>query len=477
MALGVTILSERPASAWRRPLVRTGHALFLASADVSGAALAALVSFALASFASRGLAGTPFVSFDTAATARIQTALPLLLAVGIVLRIRGHYTERLPFWSEAKELVLAAFLGLLVEGFIEYALKEHVSRSWIVSSWVLFAPFVLLVRSIVKRSMLVLGIRTLKVLVVGTGTSAQRVRQAVESEPLLGYRVVACLRPRTAREAVAILRGYDADLAVIALSREDEDLGTASARAFVSAGIPYAVCPSVQGIGFSSMRSTIMFGHDVLFMTDRKGLGDPAFRALKRAFDLVVAGLLLVIGAVPLLSVGILAAADGGSPFYSQTRVGRHGRTFRLWKFRSMTVDADLRLQRLLAADPAARLEWERERKLRHDPRITRVGRFLRRSALDELPQLWNVFKGDMSLVGPRPVVESELERYGEEADAYLLVRPGVTGLWQVAGRNDVDYARRVALDAWYVRHWSFWNDLVVLFMTIPALLSRRGAY
>jgi lipopolysaccharide/colanic/teichoic acid biosynthesis glycosyltransferase len=140
-------------------------------------------------------------------------------------------------------------------------------------------------------------------------------------------------------------------------------------------------------------------------------------------------------------------------------------------------VDADVRLQRLLDTDPAARLEWDRERKLRRDPRITRVGRFLRKSALDELPQLWNVFKGDMSLVGPRPVVEAELERYGDEADAYLMVRPGITGLWQVAGRNDVDYGRRVALDAWYVRHWSLWNDLVVLFMTLPALLSRRGAY
>ena len=142
-----------------------------------------------------------------------------------------------------------------------------------------------------------------------------------------------------------------------------------------------------------------------------------------------------------------------------------------------MTVDAEARLQRLLEEDPAARDEWGRERKLRRDPRITGLGRILRRTAIDEIPQLWNVLKGDMSLVGPRPVVEAELERYGDEADAYLLVRPGITGLWQVAGRNDVDYGRRVALDAWYVRHWSFWNDLVVLFMTIPALLSRRGAY
>ena len=225
------------------------------------------------------------------------------------------------------------------------------------------------------------------------------------------------------------------------------------------------------------MRSTIMFGHDVLFMTDRKGLGDPAARILKRGFDLVVSGVLLVGASPLLLAVAILAASDGGAPLYGQIRVGRHGRTFRLRKFRSMTVDSEVRLRRLLDADPAARLEWDRERKLRHDPRITRVGRFLRKSALDELPQLWNVFRGDMSLVGPRPVVEAELERYGDEADAYLMVRPGITGLWQVAGRNDVDYGRRVALDAWYVRHWSLWNDLVVLFMTLPALLSRRGAY
>ena len=477
MAIAVDVPAARGTAHWRKPAARVVHALALASADVSAAALAGLASFVAASLTSPSFTGVSFVAFDVASAARVQTAMPLLLAIAIVFHLRGHFTDRLPFWSEAKELVLAAFLGLLVEGFVEYALKEHVSRSWIVSSWMLYAPFVLLVRSVVKRALLVLGVRTVRVLVVGTGVSAQRVRQAVESEPLLGYRVVACLKPRSAREAVAILRGCGADLAVVALSREDEDLGMATARAFVSAGVPYAVCPSVQGLGFSSMRSTIMFGHDVLFMTDRKGLGDPAARALKRAFDVAVSASLLFVTLPFFVATAVLVAADGGSPFYAQARVGRHGRSFRLWKFRSMTVDAEARLRRLLDEDPAARAEWDRERKLRKDPRITGLGRILRKTAIDEIPQLWNVLKGDMSLVGPRPVVEPELERYGEEADAYLLVRPGITGLWQVAGRNDVDYARRVALDAWYVRHWSFWNDLVVLFMTIPALLSRRGAY
>lgn len=477
MAIAIGATGSKSTAYWRKPAAKLVHALALASADVSAATLAGLVSFVAASAASPSLTGVTFVAFDVAFAARVQTAMPLLLAIAIALHLRGHFTDRLPFWSEAKELVLAAFLGLLVEGFVEYALKEHVSRSWIVSSWMLYAPFVLLIRSVVKRALLVLGARTVRVLVIGTGVSAQRVRRAVESEPLLGYRVVACLRPRSAREAVGILHACGADLAVVALSREDEDLGIATARAFVSAGVPYAVCPSVQGLGFSSMRSTIMFGHDVLFMTDRKGLGDPAARALKRAFDVVVSSLLLVGGLPFLVAVAVAVAADGGSPFYGQLRVGRHGRIFRLWKVRSMTADAEVRLQRLLGEDPVAKAEWDRERKLRNDPRITGFGRLLRKTAVDEVPQLWNVLKGDMSLVGPRPVVEAELARYGEEADAYLLVRPGITGLWQVAGRNDVDYDRRVSLDAWYVRHWSFWNDLVVLFMTIPALLSRRGAY
>ncbi|GJD87731.1 hypothetical protein BHAOGJBA_1236 [Methylobacterium hispanicum] len=477
MAIGAGFLPAQGATRWRRPAVRVAHALALASADVSAASLAGMTSFLAASMTSPSFTGMGFVAFDVALAARTQTAIPLLLAIAVLLHLRGHFTDRLPFWSEAKELVLAALLALLVEGFVAYALKEQVSRSWIVSSWMLYAPFVLLARSIVKRALLVLGVRTVRVLVVGTGEAAHRARQAVESEPLLGYRVVACLRPRSAGEALAILRGCGADLAVVALSREDEELGIATARAFVSAGVPYAVCPTVQGLGFSSMRSTIMFGHDVLFMTDRKGLGDPAARILKRAFDVAVSSVILVAVMPVMAAVALRVGADGGAPFYAQSRVGRHGRVFRLWKVRSMTVDAEERLRRLLAEDPVARAEWDRERKLRDDPRITGFGRFLRKSAVDEIPQLWNVLKGDMSLVGPRPVVEAELQRYGDEADAYLLVRPGITGLWQVAGRNDVDYARRVALDAWYVRHWSFWNDLVVLFMTLPALLSRRGAY
>jgi lipopolysaccharide/colanic/teichoic acid biosynthesis glycosyltransferase len=142
-----------------------------------------------------------------------------------------------------------------------------------------------------------------------------------------------------------------------------------------------------------------------------------------------------------------------------------------------MVPDAKARLDRLLATSSAAREEWERDFKLKDDPRVTPVGNFLRRTSLDELPQLWNVIKGDMSLVGPRPIVEAELERYGDDVVYYYLARPGLTGVWQTSGRNDLDYPTRVYLDVWYLKNWSLWYDLAILLKTCPVLMKKSGAY
>jgi lipopolysaccharide/colanic/teichoic acid biosynthesis glycosyltransferase len=150
---------------------------------------------------------------------------------------------------------------------------------------------------------------------------------------------------------------------------------------------------------------------------------------------------------------------------------------FKAWKFRTMRPDGDALLRDLLARDPAAREEWERDQKLRHDPRVTAFGRFLRKTSLDELPQIWNVFKGDMSIVGPRPIVESEVVRYGDVFDLYTTVKPGITGLWQVSGRTNLSYADRVLLDQFYIRHWSPWLDIYILAKTAVALANRDGAY
>ncbi|WP_321963057.1 sugar transferase [Paraburkholderia sp. J7] len=198
---------------------------------------------------------------------------------------------------------------------------------------------------------------------------------------------------------------------------------------------------------------------------------------LKRTFDLVVASLLLVILSPVFLLIALLIVRDGGPAIFGHLRVGREGKLFRCLKFRSMVPDADIVLQTLLARDPVARAEWEREHKLKNDVRITAVGQFLRRTSLDELPQLLNVLRGEMSLVGPRPIVTDELARYGQDATYYLAVKPGMTGLWQVSGRNDTDYPTRVSLDVTYIRNWTFLVDLRILLKTVDVVVNGRGAY
>ena len=199
---------------------------------------------------------------------------------------------------------------------------------------------------------------------------------------------------------------------------------------------------------------------------------------VKRGADLLVALSLLVFISPLLLTIALaVKLQDGGPVLFRHVRCGRDGQSFSLWKFRTMRVDAAERLASLLKADPHAEAEWLRTRKLRRDPRVTRLGRLLRRSSLDELPQLLNILRGDMSVVGPRPVMADELARYGALAPLMGAARPGVTGLWQVSGRNDLDFETRIALDAAYVRGWSLGGDLAILARTVPVVLLAKGAY
>lgn len=209
----------------------------------------------------------------------------------------------------------------------------------------------------------------------------------------------------------------------------------------------------------------------------RHRLALPRASAAKRLIDVVGALALLVAAAPVMLLIVLLVKLDGGPVLFRHRRVGAAGLGFTCLKFRSMVVDADGALARMLANDPQARAEWDAEFKLRHDPRVTRLGRFLRRSSLDELPQLFNVLAGDMSLVGPRPIVQAEIARYGARIADYLSCRPGLTGLWQVSGRNDLTYDQRVALDSRYAREWSLRRDLAILGQTFGAVLRRAGAY
>jgi exopolysaccharide production protein ExoY len=199
---------------------------------------------------------------------------------------------------------------------------------------------------------------------------------------------------------------------------------------------------------------------------------------IERLIDVPLAVTILVFIAPLLLVVAILIRLqDGGPALFGQMRIGRDGQLFRCLKFRSMVVDSEARLRAHLDRDPGARAEWELNHKLRDDPRTTPLGNFLRRSSLDELPQLFNVLRGDMSLVGPRPIVPAEAVRYGHYIEAYRRQRPGITGLWQISGRSDVSYRRRVALDVYYSRARCPTLYVKILLATAPAVLARRGAH
>jgi lipopolysaccharide/colanic/teichoic acid biosynthesis glycosyltransferase len=203
----------------------------------------------------------------------------------------------------------------------------------------------------------------------------------------------------------------------------------------------------------------------------------PAHAAVKRALDIIGAlGLAAVFAPLVLIIVAFLGR-KGDSIIYRHRRVGRSGRSFDCLKFRTMVPNADQILRELLEKNADAKAEWLRDRKLRDDPRVTPMGRFLRRTSLDELPQLWNVLRGEMSLVGPRPIVKEEMLRYGRYLQTYLTAKPGITGLWQVTGRNDTDYRRRVALDTYYVKKQTLLMDLQILLKTVRVVMWGHGAY
>lgn len=198
----------------------------------------------------------------------------------------------------------------------------------------------------------------------------------------------------------------------------------------------------------------------------------------KRLFDVAAAtSALILLAPLFLLIVALVKYEDGGRIFFGHSRIGQGGNRFRCLKFRTMVENGDEVLLSHLKSDRLARAEWRATRKLKADPRVTPLGRVLRKLSIDELPQLINIIKGDMSIVGPRPVIDDELEYYGQDLHFYLAVRPGLTGLWQISGRNDVSYAERVAYDRQYYEGWSFVTDLRIIVRTVPAILSSRGSY
>lgn len=292
--------------------------------------------------------------------------------------------------------------------------------------------------------------------VVVAGEGKEALARLLQEAPLLGLKPVS--RPEGAY-ALLVAGSLSGEEALALLHRFPRVLVVPPGPH----GLLWAEVRDLGGVGALEVRQNLLLPGNLL---------------LKRALDLVGGALLLVpfLLLYPVVAL-LLWREDPGPVLYRHLRVGQGGRRFFALKFRTMRQDGEEVLRRYLEANPEAQAEWVRERKLREDPRVLRVGRWLRRLSLDELPQALNVLRGEMSLVGPRPVTEEELERYGESLELYLRVRPGLTGLWQVSGRNGVPYERRVALDRYYVQNWSVWLDLYLLARTTWAVFRKEGAW
>lgn len=385
---------------------------------------------------------------------------------------------------------LAATLAIVTTFALVLKIGDSLSRLLLVSSFVglaLLAPFA---RHFVKRGMRRIGLWGKPVAILGADEAGTRVIRSLLREWELGLRPVAVFDDRKIPEGAALegvpYEGAVADaggvaqkhgmntaiLAIPYAQRERlADLVDSAGSSFQSV----IIIPDLGGVTNSIVVARDLGG--VFGAEIKHNLLNPWSRRVKRTLDLFGAGAGGLFISPFLLALVILIKLDSPGPaIHAQQRLGAGEKHFRCWKFRTMCLDAEKALDEYLQNDPDLRAEWEKDHKLREDPRITRIGRFLRETSLDELPQLWNVLKGEMSLVGPRPIVDAEVSKYGGVYGLYWRVRPGISGFWQVSGRSDTSYEERVAMDAYYVRNWSVWLDLVILARTVASVLRRRGA-
>lgn len=402
------------------------------------------------------------------------------------------YSQRLLFWDETRVIVRALSVATLLAVALTFADKsgDRISRVLIGGMWVLSLPLLPLVRRMVKKAFLHIGIWTKPVLVVGGGQPAEDLVHALRYNAYLGLVPAAVAVPWAPEpdERCADLPVYgpytnlrsvidehsirDVFIAMPEATRKEVLGVVAACEGHVQS---VRIMPDTIGLASVGVETEHIGGN--LFLNMRWNMGKPIDLLAKRAFDLVMASLSMVVVAPLVALLAWLVRRDSEGPaFFDQERVGRDGRPFKCRKLRTMYIDADERLKEYLADNEEARKELEEYLKLRtYDPRVTRIGHILRCYSLDELPQLFNVLQGDMSLVGPRPYIRNELVGREDVSQTIVKAYPGITGLWQVSGRNELSLSQRLQLDEYYVRNWSLWQDVIILFRTVSVLLRGTG--
>ncbi|XGB42720.1 MAG: undecaprenyl-phosphate galactose phosphotransferase WbaP [Nodosilinea sp. LVE1205-7] len=394
--------------------------------------------------------------------------------------------------EELRRVVLSTTFIYLVLGSGIFLVRqgETYSRSVFLLAWLFSLLLVLLGRWLVRHLFAKCDWWGYPVLILGAGRTGELVIKTLKNQPWFGLKPMAVLDDNPAIKgqlwgipvvgglalAPLLARQRDIHYAIVAIPGVDRQRLLTILEDYGHSFAHLLMIPDLFGLASLWVGARDLGGILGLEISQRLLL--PGSRITKALLDFSLALILAVLLLPLLLLVTILIKLDSPGPlFYGQQRLGQYGTPFVAWKFRTMVENADQVLENYLQANPVLRQQWDADHKLRYDPRVTTIGRLLRRTSLDELPQLWNVLRGEMSLVGPRPIVGDEIERYAETYRLYTRVLPGLTGLWQVSGRNNISYPARVNLDAYYVRNWSVWLDIYILVRTIWVVITGEGAY
>ena len=461
--------------------------IILAGIDFNGIFLPFLLSIIILDiFIGNVIDYLPYEQFDERII--IHFFLSFVGVAWFWIRLR-HYTYRKPFWFELKEILRTLLILAVVELAIIAFSKLDSSRYLWIFTWLFALILTPLFRILVKNLLIKFVWYKKDTIIIGSGKNALDVYRALMQEHYLGLNILGYIQtnigdisylsiPSLEYEKLWEFADPETTQFILALENSESEERDIWLRELTKYKARYVtVVPTLRGLPLYSTDMSFLFSYEVMLLRINNNLAKRSSRFIKRTMDIIGSILIIIVLSPVLIALYFTIKKDGGNVIYGHSRIGQNGKVFKCLKFRSMAVNAKQILEELLKNSPEARTEWEKDFKLKNDPRITKIGAFIRKTSLDELPQLFNVLKGEMSLVGPRPIVQEELERYEENIDYYLMAKPGMTGLWQVSGRNDVDYDTRVYFDAWYVKNWSLWNDIAILFKTVNVVLNRDGAY
>jgi Undecaprenyl-phosphate galactose phosphotransferase WbaP len=409
-----------------------------------------------------------------------------------ILVYEGAYSKRFSFWDEIKVLWKCTFFASLAIFTVLFIGKrgEMFSRTLLLSMSLLSFVFFPVIRITAKRVLFQLSILKRKAIILGSGEIARVAMRSINNEPNLGYEIAGFVDDTEIKEVEGIkvhryidhldryIRKCGIHDIIIAKPDLEKEKLTEIINHIQHKADNILYMPELSGIAVLGTELRHFFNEQSIVIEIKNNLALPINYFIKRFFDFFVGIILLIVLALPIIVISLLIKLSSKGPaIFAHDRVGRNGRPFKCYKFRTMYNDAEEKLRNILMSDQNLKEEWQKRRKLKDDPRITGIGRFLRSTSLDELPQIFNVLKGEMSLVGPRPVTEKEIDvHYKESAELCFSVPPGITGLWQVSGRSDTTYEERVSLDSWYVRNWNLWLDLIIMIKTIRVVIRSEGA-